>query len=147
MYVQRLVMHHGLKFIANALERYIGKSSSWTAALISRGSTYATQKEVALHSNDRAAHLLPMSSVRQRSLSGRYVNFITPKGRRRRRRRKPRERTGGNKAETATAYSFHVLLGGPQRDRLSRELTSGMCRNNVAVISLKRSRWDCSEAK
>lgn len=35
-----------------------------------------------------------------------------------------------------------MLLSKPHRDRLSRELTFGMCRNNVDVISLKRSRWD-----
>ncbi|KYQ55202.1 hypothetical protein ALC60_05827 [Trachymyrmex zeteki] len=36
---------------------------------------------------------------------------------------------GSNKAETAVlSYSFHVFLGEPHRDRLSCELTFGMCR-------------------
>lgn len=73
-------------------------------------------KGVSFRSNDRVRqrNLLPVSSVCCRSLSGRYVNFITPK---------KAEREDGwqqSRNSAALSYSFHVLLGGPYRSLVAR---------------------------
>lgn len=73
-------------------------------------------KGVSFRSNDRVRqrNLLPVSSLCCCSLSGRYVNFITPK---------EAEREDGwqqSRNSAAPSYSFHVLLGGPYRSLVAR---------------------------
>lgn len=72
-------------------------------------------KGVAHESNDQLGQRtsLPTSLV-CRLLSGRYVNFITP--------RKPK---GWDSNKAALSHSFHVLLRGPHRSLVAR---TNLCR-------------------
>lgn len=94
-------------------------------------------KRISLRSNDRVGqrNSLPISSVRCRSLSGRYVNFITPK----------EAEVGGGWQQSRNSRRCRIrftYFSVDHIDRLSRGSTFTVQRNNVEVIPTERSRWD-----
>lgn len=96
-------------------------------------------RSVATIESNGQRNSLPISSVCCRSLSERYVNFITSK-------EAEKEEMGGNKAETLRRCRIRFTYFSVDHiDRLSRGSIFLVHRNNVEVIPPERSRWDCKK--